>query len=197
MTLIVTAHNDNRIAICADTLTTVEVDGAKQASVKSRKITKLNKGTALGMAGYFFNSSNQFITDFCHDNKDENDVLILTGKLLSKVKEEKPALDVRELLQITLVGFSNNDPQIIMVEIVPGKKPISRIITNNYFAIGFNGPTAMAYELLRIDNIESKPRTGVLKRIVKTAVKTCIREFTNSNNERLGGKANMVVLRKL
>jgi len=196
MTLIVTAHNGKDIVIGSDTLTTVEVDGVNRPDETSQKITRLNKKAALAISGYFYASTKQFITDFCYNNRGEENVEALKDKLLATIAATL-ALDKREKIQVTLVGFTNDKPEIRVVEIKQGAAPKSGLRRENYFSIGFERPAARADELLIEGDVESNPKIGELKVLVRDTINSCIREFSNDGrNQRLGGKPDVVVLRK-
>ena len=192
MTLIVAAHNDKDIILCADTLTTVDIDGVKQPDIISHKLIKINNHAALGISGLFSASTKQFIDDFCYNNRGEKNVTILKDKLLANAKATLN-LGIREKLQLMLVGFENSTPLLKVIEIKWDESQ-SGTAKDNYFPLGFNGPQTRAKELLAKSDINSKPKLRELKEIVRDTVSTCIREFSDSTDERLGGEPDLIVL---
>jgi 20S proteasome alpha/beta subunit len=196
MTLIIAAHNDKNIVIGSDTLTTVDLDGVKQPDIVTQKIIKINKHAALGLSGLFGPSTKQFIKDFCYNNRKAKDVTELQRAFLQNVAATL-ILDERELLQIILVGFTNDKPAIRYVNVKAGVRPNWGTLESNFHTIGFDGPSQIATQLLREKNVEAKPQAKELKKIVKDTLNACINEFSNSNDERLGGLPKIIALPQL
>ena len=195
MTLIATAYNDENIVIGADSLTTVHAAGSKQPDTFSEKIFLINESTALGLSGYYYATSREFIVKFCRKNKREKDLASLQKKLIQNILKNH-TLYIDERLQFTMAGYVNNKPRIDFFEINTRVKPSPGTSDKNYLAKGYDGPCNLAYNLFVEKGVLTKPETKELKVIVETTIRTCINEFKDSVHERLGGDLLVKVLQK-
>jgi len=191
MTLIVSAFNNQNIIICSDTLTTVDIDNERTFKY-TKKIIKINKYSAIGVSGFFTESTMNFIKIFCVENRRVIDIGSIE-RLLYKNINDKLQFNNSEVLNLIIVGSTDGNPSIKVININP--KGVNTIQPrNNFFSIGYDNPSREALKILSENKIITKANTKELEILIRHTVLSLIEEFKYSKNEKLGGGVDLIVL---
>ena len=194
MTLLIAVHNGVDFVIASDTLVKrILADGTTYYETGS-KIFPMNSSTALMTSGAYDSAMRQFIQDYAYNNSESTDLGALRAGVMTHATF--PKLSEGHYVQFCFVGFTNGIPDMKRVKFEHNREPEPNELNgNDIFTSGMDGPSNRAKVLLRDAAKEiSGPETSNIRRMVKTVLLKCIREFKNSDDERLGGAPDIRVL---
>lgn len=194
MTLLVAVRNSKNISIGSDTLASYTENGKTTYSTGFQKIFRLNKSTALMIDGYFDGAMKQFVEDFVDRYKIKTDLDELCQLVLDSTT--RPAIGQGQKIQFCFVGFTNNNPNVKIVTFKENNRSIRHMMTGKCFATGFKTPSERAMELMNSSGVQNGLSTNQLQKLVKQTLEKCIKEFKDSESEKLGGNPDIFTLRK-
>lgn len=193
MTLLVAAHCGKDLVVGSDTLVTINRRG-KTIDDTNSKIFKMNKHTAMMVAGRFEADMNQFIKDYAYNHRTDTNIVALRDGVVTDPNLPKLGKDQR--IQLCFAGYAYSQPDVRILILEYEKAPKSSKLENNYFAAGYEKPARRAEALLLEKEINKARRTVEIKQIVRESLLQCIEEYKDDKDERLGGSPEVVVLRK-
>lgn len=196
MTLVIGVHNDKDYVIGSDTLVKIVMDGRPMIWEEGhKKIFILNPSTAMFINGQFSAEMRQFALDFAENNKDDTDLISLGDKIENS--PTRPTLKENDKLKFNFVGFTNGRPDTRSIGYIYGESEPRKLMQNgNMFATGYDNPQELAMKLMNKAINKNGSDIAGLRKIVKSTLLKCIREYKDSDSERLGGQPDIHILHK-
>lgn len=182
MSLVVAAHNRDKIVIAFDDLSRSTKTGSFEPDSSVEKVKRINSKLAYMMTGGFMSDKLQFIKDYAQQTRSTTQLDTAFWSLFNLAKS-KMVVYPSEGFRLGLAGFNGAIPGFKCITVVYGQEIVPEGANVNYYISGEDNPAILSEERIKTSDILKKPSADQIAHILKQIVQDCIAAYPETLGE--------------